>query len=149
MSGLIKYRQTPSTKNIFDSFIEDFLNRDISNFVGNDSGWFQPAVNVSETDLHFLIELAAPGFNKADFEVKVEGEQLFIKGNHEINTGNSEVKFTRREFSKSTFSRSFTLPKSVNKNEVSAVYINGVLQVTLPKAPEAQPQIRTIEIGGN
>lgn len=148
MNALSKYRSTPGTKSLFDSFIEDFFNGDISNFIGSDSAAFQPAVNISETDQEFLIDVAAPGFEKTDFELKIEGDQLNIRGTHEVSGEKTDRKFTRREFYKGAFLRSFTVPDNVNKNELSAVYENGVLRVRLPKSADAKPMIRTIEIGG-
>ncbi|MBK8554265.1 MAG: Hsp20/alpha crystallin family protein [Lewinellaceae bacterium] len=128
--------------------MEDFFNRDISNFIGTDVSNFRPAVNITEDNKQFVIALAAPGFEKRDFEVKTEGKQLTILGKHEVDTEKTDAKYTRREFQKSAFTRHFTLPDSVNNNELAAVYHNGVLEISLPKKEDQKPSIRTIEIGG-
>lgn len=123
----------------FPSLIDDFINTDWNLKVPSFSGTV-PAVNIKELDSQFEIELAIPGMNKDDFEIEVEDGVLSISSTQEEEQVNEKGKFTRREFSYSSFRRSFTLPDSVDPTKIDATYKEGVLLVLLPKHKEAQPQ---------
>ena len=123
----------------FPSLIDDFINTDWNLKVPSFSGTV-PAVNIKELDSQFEIELAVPGMNKDDFEIEVEDGVLSISSTQEEEQVNEKGKFTRREFSYSSFRRSFTLPDSVDPTKIDATYKEGVLLVLLPKHKEAQPQ---------
>lgn len=95
-------------------------------------------VNVKDTAEDFKIEVAAPGFAKENFSIKVEGNLLTIAGEQKNEVEQKEEKFTRKEFNFSTFSRSFTLPKLVDAAKITAAYESGILSVSLPKKEEAK-----------
>jgi HSP20 family protein len=128
-------KQTP----FFPSLIDDFINNDWNVKVPSLST-SMPAVNIKELDSQFEIELAVPGKRKDDFEIEVENGILSISSTEEEKQLNENGKFTRREFSYTSFRRSFTLPDSVDPTKIDASYKQGVLQVLLPKHKEAQPQ---------
>ena len=123
----------------FPSLIDDFINTDWNLKVPSFSSTV-PAVNIKELDSQFEIELAVPGMKKDDFEIEVEDGVLSISSTQEEEQVNEKGKFTRREFSYSSFRRSFTLPDSVNPTKIDAAYKEGLLLVLLPKHKEAQPQ---------
>lgn len=123
----------------FPSLIDDFINTDWNLKVPTFSGTV-PAVNIKELDSQFEIELAVPGMKKDDFEIEVEDGVVSISSTQEEEQVNEKGKFTRREFSYSSFRRSFTLPDSVDPTKIDATYKEGVLLVLLPKHKEAQPQ---------
>ena len=123
----------------FPSLIDDFINTDWNLKVPSFSSTV-PAVNIKELDSQFEIELAVPGMNKDDFEIEVEDGVLSISSTQEEEQVNEKGKFTRREFSYSSFRRSFKLPDSVDPTKIDATYKQGVLLVLLPKHKEAQPQ---------
>jgi HSP20 family protein len=104
-----------------------------------------PAVNVLETADNFKIEVAAPGFDKSDFNVTTEKDVLTIAAKKELN---KEVDGTlrRKEFSYNEFKRTFRLPETLNAEAIEATYTNGILTVTLPKVVEV-PSTKKIEIG--
>ena len=129
-------RKQPS---FFPSLIDDFINIDWNLKVPSFSSTV-PAVNIKELDFQFEIELAVPGMKKDDFEIEVEDGVLSISSTQEEEQVNEKGKFTRREFSYSSFRRSFTLPDSVDPTKIDATYKEGVLLVLLPKHKEAQPQ---------
>ncbi|MFN3640803.1 MAG: Hsp20/alpha crystallin family protein [Flavobacterium sp.] len=109
-----------------------------------------PAVNIKETDTSYVVELAAPGKRKEDFIIELEDSVLTIstETKSEKDEKDNEGRYTRREFSYSSFKRAFTLPDTVNDFEINASYENGVLHITLPKKEEALPRPkRMIEIG--
>ena len=128
-------KQTP----FFPSLIDDFINTDWNLKAPTFSGTV-PSLNIKEFDSQFEIELAVPGMKKDDFEIEVEDGVLSISSTQEEEQFNEKGKFTRREFSYSSFRRSFTLPDSVNPTKIDATYKEGVLLVLLPKQKEAQPQ---------
>ncbi|MFQ3341271.1 MAG: HSP20 family protein, partial [Flavobacteriaceae bacterium] len=100
-----------------------------------------PAVNIIEQDTQFIIELAAPGKKKEDFEIEMEDGVLSVSASNEADETSSEKdKFTRHEFSYDSFRRAFTIPESVDVSSIEAVYNEGVLLITLLKLEEALPQ---------
>ncbi|MEM1215001.1 MAG: Hsp20/alpha crystallin family protein [Bacteroidota bacterium] len=108
----------------------------------------RPAVNVQETDDDFTLAVAAPGFEKGDFEVKVDDGILTISVERQEDAETKHEGYTRREFHYGNFTRRFTLPEAANDADISATYTNGILTVVLPKKEEAKPQpARLIEIG--
>ncbi|MBS1612758.1 MAG: Hsp20/alpha crystallin family protein [Bacteroidetes bacterium] len=126
---------TPRFSNLFDSFFEnEFQNVNRKEFFKT------PAlVNVKDTEAAYIIDVAAPGFNKEEISIKVENNLLTIKAEQKNETETKEEKYTRKEFNFSSFNRSFTLPKTVDADKIGAAYQNGILSVTLPKKEEAKP----------
>ena len=100
-------------------------------------GLNNPAVNVKDSDNEFVIELAAPGLVKEDFNIELDNDVLVISSN---TTSKKEGNYTRKEFNYTTFKRTFTLPDTINAAEINASYVNGVLEVVLPKKEEAKVQ---------
>ena len=129
--------QLPS---LFDNFINnDFFGWPELNFSATDTTL--PSVNIRESEEDFEVEVAAPGFEKTDFKIELNHDQLTIsseKQNYEEAAGGQE--YTRREFSYQSFTRSFTLPSSVNDEKIAARYENGILRITIPKKEEARPK---------
>jgi len=92
-----------------------------------------PAVNIAEQKDNYLVSLAVPGMKKDDFKINVEGNMLTISSEHQETKEEQEKKFTRKEYSYSSFSRSFTLPEEINKEKIEARYEDGVLKISLPR----------------
>lgn len=92
-----------------------------------------PAVNINENEKEFKIEMAAPGLERKDFKVEVENGVLSISSEKEEESNEEKKNYTRREYSYSSFSRSFTIPENSLPDKISAKYENGVLNITLPK----------------
>ena len=112
----------------------------------NRIGTSVPAVNVSETDDVFTLEVAAPGKSKKDFNLELDNGVLSISSEQkqEDEQKDKNGRFTRREFSYSSFKRAFTLPETVDEEKISAQYKDGVLVVTLPKKEEAKVQAKRL-----
>lgn len=107
-----------------------------------------PPVNIRETDSAYVVELSAPGQQKSDFNIEVDNDLLTISSKNKQEQTSNEGKYTRREFSFSAFQRSFTLPDTVDEDQINATYENGILSISLPKRLEALPKSkRMIEIG--
>jgi len=97
-----------------------------------------PAANIIENKDHYEVNLAAPGMKKEDFNIDVEGNVLTISAEKEEKKEEKDERYSRKEFSYATFTRSFTLPDWVIKDKIIASYENGLLKVNLPKAEEAK-----------
>ncbi len=99
----------------------------------------QPAVNIRETDDEFVMEVAAPGLEKSDFNVFVEDGILNVEVNKEVEEKEEDKNWRRYEFNYMQFKRSFQLPESVDTQKIDATYKNGILTISLPKKDEAKP----------
>jgi len=130
------------------SFADEFFGKDfLSNLIENQSAFSMPAVNVAETNDTFKIEVAAPGLNKEDFKIDLHNNMLTISSEKEENNEESDEKMVRREFSYSSFKRTFSLPDLVEHDKISASHKNGVLYIEIPKREEAKEKpVRQISI---
>ena len=129
----------PGFNDIFESVLGDtfFNDRRLSSV---------PAVNISESNEEYHIELAAPGLKKEDFKVAVERDMLTISTEQRTENNTEGKVYNRREYSYSAFTRSFTLPESANVEQIQAAYTDGVLKLNIPKKEEAKAIARQIEI---
>lgn len=97
-----------------------------------DHDW-KPMANVTEKEDRFELELAVPGMNKKDFNISIEKNMLTISAERKEEKKEEEKNFTRREFVYGSFSRSFTLPETVDREKIDAEYKDGILRLNLPK----------------
>ncbi len=141
------------TNNLFPavpSFFDDFFTRDLFEWPKSTVGSSVPAVNIKEEDEGYTVEVAAPGLAKEDFNVELDNNVLTISSKKEIRNEekDEEGNYTRREFSYTSFQRSFTLPGDVvDTDKINASYKDGVLHLSLPKREEAKPKpVKTIKI---
>lgn len=95
-----------------------------------------PSVKLKENGDHYTVSLAAPGLKKEDFRIDVENNLLTISSEKEENKEEKDEKFTRKEYSYSSFSRSFSLPEDVKQEAIDARYNDGELKITLPRKME-------------
>ena len=92
-----------------------------------------PSVNITENANHYNVSLAAPGLKKDDFKIDVDGNMLTISSEKEKKKEEKDERVTRKEYSYSSFSRSFTLPEDVKQDAIDAKYEDGVLNIRLPR----------------
>ncbi|MBI2731612.1 MAG: Hsp20/alpha crystallin family protein [Sphingobacteriales bacterium] len=97
-----------------------------------------PSVNVSENEKEYRLTMAAPGLKKDDFKIDIDGDIITISAETKMEKEEKDEKFSRKEYSYKTFSRSFTLPEFVNSDKIEAVYENGELKLMLPKKAEVK-----------
>ena len=150
MTGIVKVQPFPATKFFSNGFFDELLNRGIGEFVGNDTQLSHPAVNVTENEDSFKVEIAAPGFEKQHFALNVENGHLIVTAKREEKTEEvptDKNRFLRREFRYESFKRSFKLPNTVNQDGIAAVYESGILNIELPKKEEAKPVMKSIQVG--
>jgi HSP20 family protein len=106
-----------------------------------------PPVDIYETEGHDLvIKAELPDLGREEIDVTVENNTLTIRGERKLPAEVKEDQFRRVERHYGTFSRSFTLPNTVDASKVSADYKNGVLTVKLPFRDEAKPRTVTVDV---
>lgn len=121
---------------LFDTDLFDWSNRNFS-----ETNTTLPSVNIKENADGFNVEMAVPGFSKNDFKIELNHNVLTISSEKKVENETKEgERFTRREYSYQSFSRSFTLPDSANGDMISAKYDNGILDVEIPKREESKPK---------
>lgn len=129
----------PSFNDVFESIFNDsFFNDRLVARV--------PAANISETEDHYHVELAAPGLKKEDFKINLDRNVLNISVERQNESSDVQKNYSKREYSYSSFVRSFTLPDSANAENIEAAYTDGVLKIDIAKREEAKAIRRQIEI---
>lgn len=133
---------------MFPSLSDEFFGKDfLSSFFDRIPGYSIPAVNISEDGSSFGIEVAAPGLSREDFKIDVHNQVLTISSEKEEKKESEEINYRRKEFSYCSFSRSFSLPDSVEADKITASHRDGILKVMIPKKEEARVKPpRQIEI---
>lgn len=129
----------PGFSDVFDSIFTDTLLSDRMTAR-------VPAANVSETADHFHVELAAPGLKKEDFKLNLERNVLNITVEKQNEQNDVQKNYSKREYSYTSWVRSFTLPESANAEQIDATYTDGVLKIDIAKREEAKVTRREIAI---
>ncbi len=144
MSNITKVPGTmvkPFFRDFFD--VENFFNKP---FFSDMPNMHFPAVNISETDNAYDVELAVPGFNKEDFKVNVEDDVLTISAEEKKEETKEEKNYSRREYHYASFTRSFRLPDNAKDDDIKALYTDGMLKLTIPKTTEQVKATKEIKI---
>ena len=94
----------------------------------------------------FLIEVAAPGLEKEDFKVELEGQKLIISCQNEEKKNEENLNYRRKEFSFSSFRRTFNITNALDGGKISAKYDQGILTVSVPKKEAEAQSVQTIKI---
>lgn len=131
-------RTLPGLRDEIDRAFRSFAEGPLGDF-----GRFAPAADMFETDDAYVVEMELPGFGRDDIDVAVEEDALTVSGRREAET-REDGNYHLRERSVGQFSRSFTLPASIDPDAVEARFDGGVLRVNLPKHEEART--RKIEV---
>lgn len=137
--SLIK-RSFPSFSSFNDLFDDGHIRSRLSG-----ENWL-PAINISDNEGNYEIELAAPGYKKEDFKVSVENRMLIISGESKSTQEDEGKNYTRKEFHSSSFTRSFTLPENVSDEQIQAEYKDGVLRLKLGKKLLEKAEQKSIEV---
>ncbi len=126
---------------ILGDLLDDFFNSDIFNDMPAVQSSI-PAVNIKETDKSYVIELAAPGLKKDDFDIALDNNVLTISYQKKDEKKEEEGNYTRREFMFTEFKRSFTLPETADIDKIDAKYKDGILEISIEKKEEAKVKPR-------
>ena len=137
--NLIRYR--PRSLDLFDwdRAVERFLNEP-------HYGTRSPAVDIREDANGYKMEVELPGLTEKDIEVKVESGVLSISSKKEEVKEDKEKDYVHKERRSYSFSRSFTLPDNVKTEKIDASFKNGLLNITIPKAPESKPKLIEVKV---
>ncbi len=130
----------PAFNSIFNNLFDGMVTSDFRRMTS-------PSVNIIEAENEFKLQVAAPGMKKEDFKVNVENDLLTISAEVKQESSEKSEKFTRKEFSFGSFKRSFTLPETIDVENIKASYENGIMMLSLPKRIEMKPKTRAIQIG--
>lgn len=135
-------RLFPNVNSLFDGFFNDDINvlSPISNAMS------LPAVNVIENDESYVMELAAPGKAKKDFDIKIDKGLINISSEESEEHESENKNYTRKEYSYQSFNRSFNLPDEVKEDEINASYKDGILTIVMPKKDVVVSTSKSIEI---
>src|SRR5271170_2513885 len=110
---------------------------------------FAPAVDVYEDEHTVTLKIEVPGIDEKDIDVRLENNTLTVHGERKIEKEEKEENYRRVERNYGTFTRTFTLPTTVDSEKVSATYDKGVLNIALPKKAEAKPKQIKVNVGGS
>src|SRR6266403_559530 len=108
---------------------------------------FAPPVDIYEDEHTITLKLEVPGIDEKDIDVRIENNTLTVHGERKFEKEEKEENFRRVERQYGNFTRSFTLPSSVDAEKVSASYDKGVLKITLAKKAEAKPKQIKVNVG--
>jgi HSP20 family protein len=108
---------------------------------------FAPPVDIYEDEHNIALKLEVPGIDENDIDVRIEGNTLTVHGERKIEKEEKEENFRRIERQYGSFTRSFTLPSSVDPGQVNANYDKGVLKINLAKKAEAKPKQIKVNVG--
>jgi HSP20 family protein len=137
-NGQKNYAVNPFLNDVFGGLLNDTLSDRIVTRT--------PAVNIAETENEFHIELAAPGLKKEDFKISLDKNVLSVSADKKTENVEQGKKITKREYSYTSFTRSFTLPESVDHSKIEAEYTDGILKLNVAKREEAKIQTREIAV---
>lgn len=140
---LVKYNPRSYSPTTFSSLLDKFFD---DTFQGGLKMDFNPSVDISETKDSFMVEIHLPGVRKSDVNISLENDQLTISGERKFENEKNEKSFHARESYYGKFSRTFTLPDSVNSEKINARQEDGILMITLPK-DEKKTAKKLIKIG--
>jgi HSP20 family protein len=112
------------------------------------TGSFVPPVDIYEDEHHIALKLEVPGIEEKDLDIRVENNTLTVRGERRFEKEEKEENFHRIERRYGTFTRSFTLPNTVDTDQVQASYESGILKIQLAKKAEAKPKQIKVGIGG-
>jgi HSP20 family protein len=137
---------------LVSNFFDDFITKDLFDWTDRNFaalGSNLPSVNLKETDTKIEVELAAPGMKREDFKVAVDNDILMISSEKEEEKEEVRKKdnYIRREFNYQSFSRTFSLPETIDESKIEAIYKDGILHVVVPKKEGAKKRdLKTIPI---
>jgi HSP20 family protein len=130
----------PTIRRTFNPFLSNLFDDEFFPVLTNRTS-SMPAVNIKESDKDFVLELAVPGTDKKDLKIDINDDVVTISSESRSEKEEDNDGYKRKEFSYSTFCRSFYLPENVNRDKIQASYKDGILKVELPKQEEDKNKI--------
>lgn len=127
----------PTFPHLFEDFLNEWPVR--PSLFTNREAW-RPAVNIREEDGNLILEAEIPGVSEKDIDLKLEGNVLILRGERKLENEEDRNNYHRMESFYGSFTRSFTLPETVDCEKITADHKNGILTVTIPQKPEVKPR---------
>jgi len=140
------FRNLVSSQDQFNRLFNETFSRFFSGAESGEGQAWTPAVDVYEDEHNLVLKAELPGLDPNDVEVRVEDNVLCLKGQRKFEKDVKQENYHRIERAYGSFQRTFTLPNTVNANQVTAEYKNGVLILTMPKREEAKPKTIKIQV---
>jgi HSP20 family protein len=137
------FREVQTLQNRMNALFRDFSEGESPMTTAS----FIPAVDIYEDEKKVILKLEVPGIEEKDLDVRVENNTLTVKGERKLDKEEKEENFHRIERRYGSFYRAFTLPTTVDTENVGASYNNGILKLELKKKPEAQPKQIKVNVG--
>ena len=135
--NLIKFNR-PARPRTFSTLMDEFFNNTFPESFNNDFNWNSPSTNIKETDNGYTIEMAVPGIDKNNVDIRVEKDQLIVESKTSSENEESNDKYTMRQFNYSAFRKSFYLNNKIDNDKIDAQYKDGILYINLEKKDEAK-----------
>ncbi|MFC4210674.1 Hsp20/alpha crystallin family protein [Pedobacter lithocola] len=129
----------PYYNNVFDSLFSDAVSK-------NKMVDKSPNVNIYENEDAYVIELAAPGLKKEDFQINLKKDMLSVWAEVKKDENQKAKDFTRKEFDYSSFARSFNLPDTADADKITAEYKDGILHINISKKDDSKLQHKEIVV---
>lgn len=128
------------TRRTISPFLSNFFDDDFIPVLNSRTNSL-PAVNIKEDEKIFTLELAVPGMDKKDLKIDINEDVLTVSSEARNESETEKDGYKRKEFSYSSFVRSFYIPENVNKEKIGASYKDGILSIELPKMEEEKNKI--------
>jgi HSP20 family protein len=143
------FRDILTLQNRMNSVFEDYNRREGQADSRPDpmAAAFAPPVDIYEDTHKIVLNLEAPGLKQEDFDIQVENNTLSVRGERKFDTEQKEENYHRVERRYGAFYRAFTLPQTVNTDQVQASYDAGILRIELAKRAEARPRQIKVAVG--
>src|SRR5271165_3899156 len=109
---------------------------------------FAPPVDIYEDEHNVTLKIEVPGIEEKDIDVRIENNTLTVHGERKFEKEEKEENYRRVERQYGSFTRSFSLPNTVDAEQVKANYEKGILNISLPKKAEAKPKQIKVNVGG-
>ena len=143
MTNLVRFSPTSDMRRLqheIDTLFDSFFPTRATSENGGSSALWAPRLDLSETDDAYFVHVDLPGLKKEDLEINFEDGTLSISGERHAQTGDENHKFVRVERSYGRFYRAFSLPQTVDVDNIEASFEDGVLNIRVPKTEEVKPR---------
>ena len=137
-----------AAQNQFDRFLREAFSPAYGAGEASTRTW-APPVDIYENGDNLVLKAELPGVNPDDVEIRVEENTLYLKGERKFEKEVKEQSYHRVERTYGTFTRTFSLPNSIDADKVTAAYKDGILTLTMPKREEAKPKTIKINVNKN
>ena len=147
ISRLDQFRGLNSLQDQLNRLFDETFSRGRS--AESEMGTWAPAVDIYETEQELVLKADLPEVNQQEIDIRIENNMLTIRGERKFHNEVSQDNYLRVERAYGPFSRSFSLPNTLNTEAIKADYQNGVLSIRMPKREESRPKQIRIGVGSN